>query len=83
MRALPDFAIAGAMKSGTTSLFSYLMQHPKVVPPYRKEVHFFGPGHHAGKSSAWYRGHFPLRNRLRNGAIRNSGLKAIEISRPS
>lgn len=27
-----QFIVAGAMKSGTTSLFSYLIQHPQVLP---------------------------------------------------
>lgn len=28
----PHFIISGAMKSGTTSLFTYLLNHPKVLP---------------------------------------------------
>ena len=28
----PSYIVAGAMKSGTTSLFSYLIQHPSVLP---------------------------------------------------
>jgi len=27
----PDFLVVGAAKSGTTSLFHYLNQHPKIV----------------------------------------------------
>lgn len=39
-RALPDFLIVGAMKSGTTSLYSVLSEHPDVfMPPL--EVGFF------------------------------------------
>ncbi|MDT0602806.1 sulfotransferase family protein [Thalassotalea castellviae] len=37
---LPDFIIAGAMKSGTTTLHAILNQHPDVYMP-EKELHFF------------------------------------------
>lgn len=29
----PDFFIAGAAKSGTTSLWQYLLQHPDIFMP--------------------------------------------------
>jgi len=51
---IPSFIILGAQKSGTTSLFHYLIQHPNVVPPLNFlkkngegksfEVHFFDRG---------------------------------------
>ena len=37
----PNFYIVGAVKSGTTSLYAYLRQHPQVFLPGRKEPHFF------------------------------------------
>lgn len=40
-RALPDFLIIGAAKSGTTSLYSYLSQHPDLVPGFPQEIQFF------------------------------------------
>lgn len=43
-RSLPDFIIIGAQKSGTTSLYYYLSQHPQLFPSYGKEVHFFDGG---------------------------------------
>lgn len=55
-RALPDAVILGAQKSGTSSLHYYLVQHPGVVPPLRKEVHYFDLNHERGE--AWYRAHF-------------------------
>ena len=58
MRALPDFLIIGAAKAGTTSLYNYLIQHPEVAAPYRKEVRFFD--RRFSKGINWYRGHFPL-----------------------
>lgn len=37
-RTLPDFACVGALKSGTTDLASYLMQHPSILAPLTKEI---------------------------------------------
>ncbi|MBR8741260.1 sulfotransferase [Nocardiopsis sp. MG754419] len=63
-RALPDFLICGAQRSGTTSLFKSLSRHPAVTGPVlRKGVHYFDTGHHRGLD--WYRSHFPLRGGLR------------------
>lgn len=38
----PNFFIVGAAKSGTTSLYQYLVQHPNICMPALKEPHFFG-----------------------------------------
>jgi hypothetical protein len=38
---LPNFLVIGAAKSGTSSLWLYLRQHPQIFLPYRKEPHFF------------------------------------------
>ena len=38
MRMLPDFLIIGAQKSGTTSLYSHLSQHPCVGAAFEKEI---------------------------------------------
>lgn len=35
--ALPDFLLVGAAKSGTTSLYYYLRQHPAIFLPTAKE----------------------------------------------
>lgn len=41
---IPDFFIVGAPKSGTTSLYEYLRQHPDIfMPEAKKETHFFAP----------------------------------------
>lgn len=37
----PDFLVVGAAKSGTTSLFKYLNQHPDIYIPEIKEGRFF------------------------------------------
>lgn len=65
MRCLPNAIIIGAQKSGTSSLFSYLTQHPEIRGSSRKEVHFFDGGSVPGvdnfkKGKNWYRAHFPL-----------------------
>lgn len=38
---LPNFLIIGAAKAGTSSIFNYLIQHPKVYGPAIKEPAFF------------------------------------------
>ncbi len=57
LRILPDFLIIGVQKGGTTSLYSYLMEHPSILPPRTKEVQFFV--RYYQKGSNWYRGQFP------------------------
>ena len=57
-RMLPTCVIIGAMKAGTSSLHHYLVQHPDVGPPARKEVHFFDSARH--RSTLRYRSFFPL-----------------------
>ncbi|RMF05764.1 sulfotransferase, partial [Candidatus Woesearchaeota archaeon] len=37
---LPNFIVVGAQKSGTTSIYNYLRQHPEVYLPDRKECWF-------------------------------------------
>lgn len=39
---IPDFLIIGAGKSGTTSLYMYLRQHPEIFLPRVKEPNFYG-----------------------------------------
>lgn len=68
-RRLPDFIIIGAQKSGTTSLFDYLSQHPQLLPARKKEVHFFDGGIGSNvdtfaKGEPWYRAHFPLESEI-------------------
>ena len=36
-----SFLIAGTQRGGTTTLVEYLMQHPQICIPTRKELHFF------------------------------------------
>jgi hypothetical protein len=65
-RVLPDFVVIGAAKSGTTSLYDGLSDHPFVVPcvtrdayfSNTKEIRFFDYDFYRGTD--WYRWHFPL-----------------------
>ena len=68
-RALPDYCIFGAQKSGTTSLYSYLALHPEVKPSYVKEIHYYNQ--HYTNGLKWYRSHFPI------GSIKRSKRKFI------
>lgn len=52
----PTFLIAGAMRSGTTSLNAYLREHPEVSVSRPKEVHFFDNNFEKGLD--WYLQHF-------------------------
>ena len=62
IRTLPDWLVIGAQKSGTTSLYFYLMQHPQncFALPDIKEPQFFNK--HYNKGINYYRSHFPLRS---------------------
>ena len=67
LRVMPDFLVAGVMKGGTTSFFNYLCRHPQINPPFRKEVKFFDIHYPQGLN--WYRAHFPLRYKMRDGML--------------
>jgi hypothetical protein len=56
-RLLADFVIIGTAKSGTTSLYAWLCEHPCVEPATHKEVHHFEYNYYRGVD--WYRAHFP------------------------
>jgi Sulfotransferase domain len=61
LRARPDFVILGAQRGGTTSLYSWLAQHPQVDPARKKELHYFDV--HYARGPRWYRANFPLARR--------------------
>ena len=50
----PDFIIAGAQKSGTTSLHYYLSQHPRLLASTPKEVRYFDRDDNFEKGKRWY-----------------------------
>lgn len=53
----PNFMIIGVQRGGTTSLYSYVMQHPQIVSPIKKEMDFWSWHFHRGIN--WYLSHFP------------------------
>ena len=56
-RLAPSFLVIGGQRCGTTSLYSYLIEHPLVVQSLVKEAHFFD--NHFDRGGAWYSGYFP------------------------
>lgn len=65
-RILPSFLIIGAQRCGTTSLYHYLTQHPKILSSFTKEVHYFDGGlnpmiDNYSKGVDWYKSFFPLK----------------------
>jgi hypothetical protein len=46
--------IIGSMKSGTTSIFNYLSQHPQIAGSRRKEPNFFSDDENWNKGFEWY-----------------------------
>ena len=53
----PDFIIIGAGKTGTTSLYKYLGNHPQILLPNKKELRFFDKNFNYGHG--WYLAQFP------------------------
>ncbi|SDY98748.1 sulfotransferase domain-containing protein [Tindallia californiensis] len=56
-KKMPDFLIIGAQKSGTTSLYNYLIQHPNIYAAIQKEIHYFDSKF--DKPKEWYGECFP------------------------
>lgn len=61
-RALPDYVIIGAQKSGTTSMYRYLKKHPQIKPAYEKSIQFFD--FNFDKGIDWYRSYFPRKDEM-------------------
>jgi len=58
-RVRPTFFVIGAQKAGTTTLFAHMCQHPKIVAPLIKEVHYFENPRNFSRGLDWYLSHFP------------------------
>jgi hypothetical protein len=58
----PDFFIAGALKSGTTSMHNYLKQHPSIFMPAKTEIFHFAtdllPPDDTALDDDWYQSNF-------------------------
>ena len=61
-RVLPDFLIIGAVRSGTTSLYYDICQHPSVKKAAYDEIGFFDDNYHLGED--WYRSLFPTKKKM-------------------
>lgn len=57
--SLPNFIGIGAQKAGTTTLHNILSQHPQILTPSVKEVHFFDREENYTKGIEWYRSVLP------------------------
>lgn len=63
-RPLPDFIIIGAKRTGTTTLYRALEEHPGTKPMMPRFAKLKSPHYHDlhyGEGVSWYRGHFPIR----------------------
>jgi len=57
LRVLPNFFVIGPGRTGTTSLYHYLDQHPSLSKSAYDELGFFDVNFHLGLN--WYRSLFP------------------------
>lgn len=79
-RALPDFIVIGAMRSGTTSLHHLLVQHPSIAAGIKKEIHFFDLEFLRGER--WYRAHFSRRETLKRSGRLTGEASPYYLSHP-
>lgn len=56
---LPSFFLVGAQKSGTTSLFAALADHPSILKPRLKEPFYYGNDIRYAKGRKFYAANFP------------------------
>jgi len=67
LRLSPEVLVIGAPRSGTTTLFSLLCDHPRMLGPATKELGFFDISY--GRGLSHYRSLFPFRfKRARDGS---------------
>jgi hypothetical protein len=67
-----DFFMVGVMKSGTTSLYNYMIENPYIFPPLYKEIHYFDDRPH--RSMSWYRSNF-ISKRQKESISKKAGKK--------
>mmetsp|Transcript_16231 Transcript_16231/g.30698 ORF Transcript_16231/g.30698 Transcript_16231/m.30698 type:complete len:578 (+) Transcript_16231:2344-4077(+) len=64
----PGFIIIGQGKCGTSSLYHYLVGHPRVLPAKNKQIHYFK--YWSSRPMKWYLANFPpAKTFLSNGAL--------------
>jgi hypothetical protein len=77
LRMDPTIVVIGAQRSGTTTLFRLLEQHPSLLrPTLSKGIGYFDDDFRRG--SRWYRAHFPLR--LTAWVLKGPRAQTFEIS---
>ncbi len=57
--ALPDFAVIGAMRCGTSRFYMLLTNHPLIKRAAAKELHYFDRPERFEQGLEWYRKCFP------------------------
>ena len=60
LRKLPDFLVIGGKRCGTTTLFEFLRQHPRISNPIFDHMGFFDDNFRLGIN--YYKSFFPLKN---------------------
>jgi len=63
-RVLPDFIIIGTVRSGSTSLYYNICEHPSVLPASYDEIGYFDSNYHLGIN--WYRSMFPTSKKMQD-----------------
>ena len=58
-RVLPECFVIGVVRSGTTSLYHYLGQHPCIGSSAYDEIGYFDNNYHLGVN--WYKSLFPTK----------------------
>ena len=66
-RQMPGYIVIGTHKGGTSSIQTYLTQHPQLFGGTHKEVHFFD--YQFSRGEAYYRSVFPLGKELPEGSL--------------
>ena len=61
-RVLPNFIIIGTVRSGTTSLYYNICDHPSILPADYDEIGFFDSNYQLGIN--WYRSMFPTEKKM-------------------
>ena len=69
-RVLPECFVIGVVRSGTTSLYHYLGQHPCIASSAYDELGYFDDNYHLGIN--WYKSLFPTKS-TKNKIIKKYG----------
>ena len=62
-RVLPNFIIIGTVRSGSTSLYYNICEHPSVLTAAYDEIGYFDSNFHLGTN--WYRSMFPTQKEMK------------------